>query len=179
MDGIQDLTAEPDAAVLADVLQPGLRLVICGTAVGHRSAATRSYYAGPGNKFWATLHEIGLTSRRLQPRDYGQLAQWGIGLTDLAKHASGNDVDIKASAYDVAGFRERIIAAAPRAMAFNGKKAAGVYYGRPTEQLTFGRQPDTLGDTAIYILPSTSGAASGYWAPAHWQSVAQDLSAGL
>ncbi|MCX6741231.1 MAG: mismatch-specific DNA-glycosylase, partial [Candidatus Parcubacteria bacterium] len=37
--------------ILPDVLEKGLRIVFCGTAVGDRSAKRRCYYAGRGNKF--------------------------------------------------------------------------------------------------------------------------------
>lgn len=43
--------------ILPDVIEPGLRIVFCGTAAGAKSAAVGAYYAGPGNAFWATLHE--------------------------------------------------------------------------------------------------------------------------
>ena len=33
--------------ILSDLLQPGLRLVFCGTAAGAVSAAKGAYYAGP------------------------------------------------------------------------------------------------------------------------------------
>jgi TDG/mug DNA glycosylase family protein len=46
---------------LPDILAPSLHVVICGTAVGERSAERRRYYAGPGNDFWRLLHLSGLT----------------------------------------------------------------------------------------------------------------------
>ena len=59
--------------MLNDVLTPGLKLVVCGTAAGEVSAVCGDYYAGPGNKFWSVLFEIGLTPRRLAPREYKEL----------------------------------------------------------------------------------------------------------
>src|SRR3546814_6083057 len=56
------------APVLPDVLAPGLRLVFCGSAAGRKSAELGAYYAGPGNKFWPTLYEIGLTPRHFRPQ---------------------------------------------------------------------------------------------------------------
>ena len=47
--------------VIPDLIRPGLRIVFCGTALGAASARAGAYYAGPGNKFWPTLHEVGLT----------------------------------------------------------------------------------------------------------------------
>jgi double-stranded uracil-DNA glycosylase len=90
---------------LPDVLQPGLRLVICGTAAGAASAAEGAYYAGPGNKFWRVLHEVGLTPRELWSADYELLLSYGIGLTDLAKHAFGADADLPRRCFDALTLR--------------------------------------------------------------------------
>src|SRR4051794_32803818 len=68
--------------VLPDVLRPGLRLVICGSAAGVVSAARGEYYAGPGNKFWDILAVTGLTPRRLLPHEFRDVLDFGIGLTD-------------------------------------------------------------------------------------------------
>ena len=56
--------------VLPDVLGPGLRIVFCGSAAGAVSARVGAYYAGPGNRFWPTLHRVGLTPRLLAPAEF-------------------------------------------------------------------------------------------------------------
>ena len=71
--------------ILPDILDRGLDVVFCGTAVGPKSAEQRSYYAGPGNKFWQILADIGLTPHRLRPSQFKDVNAHGIGLTDLAK----------------------------------------------------------------------------------------------
>ena len=82
--------------VLPDVLAPGLRVVFCGTAAGAVAARVGAPYAGPGNRFWWVLHEIGLTPRELRPQEFRELPRYGIGLTDVAKHASGSDTQPRA-----------------------------------------------------------------------------------
>ena len=57
--------------------------MIVGTAAGRVSARRGLYYAG--NRFWRTLHEVGLTPIELRPGEHGKLLDYGIGLTDLAK----------------------------------------------------------------------------------------------
>ena len=47
--------------ILPDVLTYNLKIVFCGTAASKKSKLLKSYYAGPGNKFWKTLYEIKLT----------------------------------------------------------------------------------------------------------------------
>jgi len=92
--------------VLPDLLLPGLRVVFCGTAAGTVSALRGAYYAGPGNRFWATLAATGLTPRRLAPEEFPQLLRFAIGLTDLAKSVSGADVDLPHHAFDPTGLVE-------------------------------------------------------------------------
>ncbi len=67
------------AHVLPDVLEPGLRIVFCGTAAGHVSARRGAYYAHPQNRFWPALHAIGLTPRRLRARGLPRIAPMGPG----------------------------------------------------------------------------------------------------
>jgi len=161
--------------VLEDLVRPNLKLVICGSAVGKRSAQARAYYAGPGNKFWRTLHDVGLTPIRFSPHEFRELLTYGIGLTDLAKLASGNDDELPVGAFDVDGLKERMVSVRPGRLAFNGKKAAGVFMNIPTTNISYGRQNISLGPTEIWVLPSTSGAASGFWAIEPWQDIANGL----
>ena len=72
--------------------------MFCGTAAGTESARRRCYYAHPQNKFWRALHEVGLTDRLLDCSEFALLPQFGIGLTDIAKTASGMDKDLPADA---------------------------------------------------------------------------------
>ena len=83
--------------------QPGLKIVFCGTAAGNVSAARGAYYAHPQNRFWSALHAIGLTPRQLRPDEYPELAQWGLGLTDIAKHVSGMDRELPPGAFGRVG----------------------------------------------------------------------------
>src|SRR3954452_118477 len=82
--------------VLDDVLAPGLRVVFCGTAPGRASAAQGAYYAHPQNRFWRVLHEVGFTPRQLRPEEFREVLQYGLGLTDIAKHTFGLDSQLPA-----------------------------------------------------------------------------------
>jgi TDG/mug DNA glycosylase family protein len=159
--------------ILEDVLRPGLRVVFCGTAAGARSAAERAYYAHPGNRFWPTLHAIGLTPGRLAPSEWRGLTDHGIGLTDMVKHASGADVDLPRDGFDAPRVRAAIVAVQPRALAFNGKKAGSSFLGRA---VAYGEQAERFGMTRVWVLPSTSGAASKFWSVAVWEAMAKSLS---
>jgi TDG/mug DNA glycosylase family protein len=156
--------------VLPDVLEPGLTLVFCGTAPSRRSAAEGAYYAHPGNAFWRTLFEAGLTPRRLRPHEYRMLLEFGIGLTDLAKHASGNDADLPADAFDTAALVRKVEATRPRILAFTSKRGARALLGRIP---AYGVQPEAIGATTIYVLPSPSGQARRFFSIEPWRELAQ------
>jgi TDG/mug DNA glycosylase family protein len=156
-----------------DVLVFGLDIIFCGTAAGNKSASMRLPYAGPGNKFWATIYEIGLTPQRLSPSDYRRLADFGLGMTDIAKGASGADFTLSKSDFDVPMLKEKLAHYRPRILAFNGKKAASIFYKVATRQLSYGSQSTVIGAMIAWILPSTSAAARRYWDFAPWQDLGE------
>ena len=165
--------------ILPDVLEPGLRVVFCGTQAGAVSARLGAYYAGPGNKFWPVLHEIGLVPKRLRPEEFRTLPRYGIGLTDVAKRTSGPDSALRGGHFDVAGFKARIAANPPRILAFNGKRAAQAILGLDEGRLAYGLQAEKLADADVYVLPSTSGAAAGFWSIEPWKQLAMAVTGNL
>jgi len=158
------------AGVLPDILRPGLRVAFCGTAAGTASARAGAYYAGPGNAFWVTLHSTGLTPTQLSPAEFEQLPAFGIGLADICKVRHGSDYEVGTGEFDVAGLEARIAAVEPANLAFNGKNAARGALGRSVD---YGPQPERIGGAAIWVLPSTSGAARGYWDVGPWCELAR------
>ena len=157
---------------LPDQLKHGLRLVFVGTAASERSAALGHYYAHPQNRFWRTLHEVRLTPRRYQPHEFPALLDLGMGFTDLCKTGAGMDHVALKAGVDVAGFAAKMRRHAPGTIAFTSKKAASLFYGKPTPKITLGRQPPCDGLPAIFVLASPSGAASGAWSIRPWQELA-------
>lgn len=161
---------------LPDQLRPSLRLVFVGTAASTRSASVGHYYAHPGNRFWRTLHEVGITSRRHQPSEFASLLELGIGFTDLSKSGAGMDHQIARQSFDIAGFKAKIHSYHPRTVAFTSKKAASLFYNKPTSALSFGRQPSEPGFPVTFVLSSPSGAASGHWTLQPWRELAAWIS---
>jgi TDG/mug DNA glycosylase family protein len=155
--------ATPLSPVLPDLLQPGLRIVFCGTAAGTVSAQRGHYYAHPQNKFWSTLHAIGLTPRRLDPSEFRMLSDWGVGLTDIAKSVSGMDRELPPGSLGRVAcdqLRTRILAHHPAILAFTSLTAGRRYLGR---QADFGEQSETIGATRLWLLPSPSPTANWNW----------------
>ena len=169
-----------DAHKLPDVLGPNLRVIFVGTAAGAESAEVGHYYAGRGNRFWRTLHEVGLTPRQFEPHEFCNLLQYGIGLTDMSKLGSGMDYQVHAHQFDAANFEANVRNYRPRAIAFNGKKAASVWLGsKATRALSYGPLTDRRPDFPdVFVLPSTSGAARSHWNIAPWRDLAARLASG-
>jgi double-stranded uracil-DNA glycosylase len=155
--------------ILPDLLVPGLRVVFCGYAPGTASARAGAYYAGPGNRFWPTLHEVGLTPELLTPAEFARLPEFGIGLTDVSKTASGSDREVGRRGVDPDRLAAAIATVAPAHLAFNGKNAARAALGRP---VAYGPQPEHIGGASVWVLPSTSGAARGFWDIGPWRQLA-------
>jgi TDG/mug DNA glycosylase family protein len=159
--------------ILPDRLRPGLKLVFCGTAAGRQSALQQAYYAHGQNKFWKTLHEVGLTPRLFLPQDYELLWELGIGLTDIAKHSYGMDHQLPMDALGpqaVASLKARIRKARPAVLAFTslngGRKVMGA-------RAVAGEQPERLGETRVFILPSPSPLADNHWDIEPWRALAK------
>jgi len=157
-------------SVLPDILAPGLAVVFCGSAVGTASALRRAYYAGPGNAFWPTLAEVELTPCQLAPEEYKSILKYGLGLTDLAKTISGSDHVLTEKHFDRNGLRTKVLRYRPRILAFTSKRAAEEFIGHPVD---CGLMGETIGETALFVLPSPSGAARRYWDPKHWRELAR------
>jgi double-stranded uracil-DNA glycosylase len=73
---------------------------------------------------------------------------------------------------DIPAFREKIRRFRPKTIAFTSKKAASLFYGKPTNVVALGRQPSSENFPEIFVLASPSGAASGSWSVQPWQEMA-------
>jgi double-stranded uracil-DNA glycosylase len=159
--------------VLPERLKPGLSLVFCGTAAGRQSALQKAYYAHSQNKFWRTLHEIGLTPHQFAPRDYPALWDLGIGLTDIAKFSYGMDHQLPRHSLGrgaADALRARILKIAPRFLAFTSLTAGRAVMGKSA---VTGRQDTKIGETIVWVLPSPSPLASNHWDIAPWRALAR------
>ena len=160
--------------LIPDVLTGGLSVVFCGSALGDVSWERRAYYANPGNRFWQTLAEVGLTPRRLAAEEYPRLIDWGIGLTDLVKTDHGQDAHIFDGHVDLDEarrlLRTKILRWQPRVLAFTSRTVAAQFMER---QAVPGRQQECFGRTVVWVLPSTSGLARRFFDIGPWQDLAR------
>ncbi len=171
---MEALTHSPDY-IVPDLLAHGLKLVLCGTALGHRSAQEKAYYANPGNQFWKALHRIGLTPRQFTPSEYPKLLDLKIGLTDLCKTVSGNDDQLPPDAWNPESLMEKMRHFQPGLLAFTSKTGAECFFRHHYRRkiTEYGLQPETVGRTRLYVCTSPSGRARRFWREDVWQALAE------
>jgi TDG/mug DNA glycosylase family protein len=145
------------ASAVPDVLAPGLRIIFCGINPGRVSAAAHAHFANPRNDFWRLLRVARLTPRLLAPDEQLEALRYGIGITNAAPRTTPGSSDLRRA--DFSGARERLERTAaelkPGWIAFVGKEA---YRGVFGERAEHGIQERSLGETRLFVLPSTSPA---------------------
>ncbi len=144
-------------SAVPDVLALGLAVVFVGINPGFHSDAKRAHFANPRNDFWRLLHAAGFTPRLVEPSEQLEVLRYGVGITNAARRTTRGSSDLRRR--DFAGSVERLERLAeelsPCALGFVGKEAyRGPFGGRPRH----GLQERWLGETALFVLPSTSPA---------------------
>jgi TDG/mug DNA glycosylase family protein len=145
------------SSAVPDVLAPGLRVLFCGINPGRVSAAAAAHFANPRNDFWRLIHAAGFTPRLLGPHEQFRLLEYGLGVTNAVHRTTRGSGDLRRG--DFAGSAERLARIAeelrPAWIAFVGKEA---YRGTFGERPKLGLQDRRLGETRLFVLPSTSPA---------------------
>ena len=156
MPATRSFKPKPPSSV-PDVLAPDLRVVFCGINPGVWSARARAHFANPRNDFWRLLHDAGFTPRLLPPGEQDELPSFGVGVTNAALRTTRGSGDLRRG--DFEGAAERLGGIAeelrPGWIAFVGKEA---YRGTFGERPELGVQERRLGETRLFVLPSTSPA---------------------
>jgi TDG/mug DNA glycosylase family protein len=144
-------------SAVPDVLAPGLRVVFCGINPGRVSAEAGAHFANPRNDFWRLLHATRFTPRLLDPSEQHAVVEYGIGLTNVAFRTTRGSGDLRRADFDgAAGRLERVARdLRPQWLAFVGKEG---YRGAFGERAELGLQERRLGETQLFVLPSTSPA---------------------
>lgn len=159
-----------DGPTLAHLLGPGLRLVFIGYNPAIYSAAAGHYYARPGNMFWRQLSASGIAYRQVTCSDDVLLpAEAGIGFTDLCCRPTVRAQQLERQEIVEGAHRlhRELLEFQPRIACFSGR---GIYqhFGRHALGLTrkdlahrsYGEQPERIGETILWVIPSSSGLAS-------------------
>ncbi|MGA3131959.1 MAG: G/U mismatch-specific DNA glycosylase [Terracidiphilus sp.] len=142
---------------LPDVISTSLNVVFCGINPGMQSAAVGLHFANRSNRFWRVLHLAGFTARQLEPEEARLLLEYGCGITSAVARPTVSATDLSRADYIAARpvFQRKIAKYRPRYVAFLGKSACSVFLNQ--RDLSWGLQPTTLGESAVWVLPNPSG----------------------
>lgn len=147
---------------LPDLLAPNLKVLFCGINPGLFSAYAGHHFARPGNRFWPTLYRAGLVDRPLGPAEEGELLKYGYGLTNVVARASARASELSQTEI-MEGARvltAKVTRWEPQVLALLGVSVYRVAFGRPEAEV--GLQPDLIGSTRLWVLPSPSGLNAHY-----------------
>ncbi|GAA1940035.1 mismatch-specific DNA-glycosylase [Brevibacterium antiquum] len=170
-------TDNPDA--IDDVLpgRPGeLSMLIVGINPGLWTAAVNAPFARPGNRFWPSLHQAGLTdhlvdaSLGLAVEDEAQLLARGIGITNLVGRATAraDELDKDELREGAARLVRRLDDIRPKVVAVAGITSFRIGYSQPKAHL--GEQDTSLidgwpEDINLHVVPQPSGLNAHYQVP--------------
>jgi double-stranded uracil-DNA glycosylase len=152
-----------EGATVPDLVGDAPRLAFVGINPGLWTAATRTHFAHPSNRFYPALFRAGITARELDPAaglddaDRAHLLDRGVAITNLVPRATAraaqlSDLELRAGAEALTA---RIAAWQPAVVAVAGVTAYRTAFGRPRARL--GSQPEPLGGAACWVVPNPSG----------------------
>ncbi|MBU1632968.1 hypothetical protein KJ762_00465 [bacterium] len=165
--------------------------IICGTS---KSLNENGYYIKEKEKFWGLIYKCNVTKYIIDPYDYNQFEDLGFKFLEIISSIESQDrkifekYSIDEIQNSIKGFVEKVKTIKPKRIFFHGKKSAEWFLqyrengkirkkGYPmTKDREYGKQSDLNLEYGydIYILPSTSGAASKYWQPKYWEQAWKD-----
>lgn len=146
-----------------DLLGAGIRLLFVGINPGLWTAATKTHFCHPTNRFYPALRRAGLIDWDLDPTS--GLEDWqkaalidsGIGITNLVNRAT-----IRASELSSAELRsgaKRLVDLSeelhPKVVAVAGVTAFRTAFRRPHADL--GKQIELIGAGDLWVVPNPSG----------------------
>lgn len=139
---------------LPDHVGTDMRLLCCGLNPSLHAADAGVGYVTGSNRFWPAMAAARLATRDRDPRHL--LRHHRIGMTDLVKRPTARATDLTTDEYrhGVDRLRRLCTWLRPAALAVVG--LAG-WRAAVDRRATAGWQPEPLGPTPVYVLPSTSG----------------------
>jgi TDG/mug DNA glycosylase family protein len=148
-----------------DLVAPDLRVLFCGINPSLYSAATGHHFARPGNRFWPALHGAAFTDRLLHPSEQHLLPGLGLGITNVVARATARADELSATELIAGGeiLTDLVRRTRPRFLAVLGVTAYRAAFARPRARI--GRQPDTVGEVPVWVLPNPSGLNAHFQLP--------------
>ena len=146
-----------------DLVGPGLRLLFVGINPGLWTAATKTHFAHPTNRFYPAMHRAGVTGYEIcresgfTAEDRRYLVERGVGITNLAERATARASELSASELrsGAATLTKKVEMWRPRVVAVVGITAYRTAFRRPGAQS--GYQPQRLANAELWVVPNPSG----------------------
>ena len=168
-------------AEVDDLVGPGVSLLFVGINPGLWTAATRTHFAHPGNRFYPALRQAGVIEREIDrgagmtESDRRHLVERGIGITNVVRRATARASELSADELRRGGveLRARVREWAPTVVAIAGVTAYRTAFRAPKARP--GRHDETFEGAELWIVPNPSGLnahetteslAAAYRAPA-------------
>jgi double-stranded uracil-DNA glycosylase len=152
-----------------DLVGPALRLLFVGINPGLWTAAVKTHFAHPTNRFYPALAAAGITDYEVDrvtgmtDADREHLLARGVGVTNLVRRATARASELSRDELLEGGERlQRFVAEQrPAVVAIAGVTAYREAFGE--RGAAMGRQPDTLDSAArwsgaaLWVVPNPSG----------------------
>ena len=147
---------------MRDIIASGLNVLFCGINPSLYSAAVGRHFARPGNRFWPTLFAAGFTDRLFSAFEDDRLLERGYGITNVVERATATAAELAESEFIKGGevLEKKVRRYRPRVVAVLGVSAYRVAFGK--KEAAVGKQEDTLGGAALWVLPNPSGLNAHY-----------------
>lgn len=150
-------------ASVPDLIGEGVRLLFVGINPGLWTAATRTHFAHPGNRFYPALEQAGLITRTIDrgagfsPEDRAHLVERGIGITNLVNRATARADELATTELHNGAERLRSFVAhcRPVVVAIAGITAYRTAFRTPKAHA--GRQDGLLAGAELWVVPNPSG----------------------
>lgn len=141
-----------------------MKVLFVGINPGIRSAETGHHFAGYSNRFWKLLFDSGLVSERITYEDDDRLPEFGFGITNIVPRATpGTDALLPREFIDGrARLRRKILRGKPGIVAMVGVTVFRAMFPGRKGAVTLGLQPETIGGSAVFVLPNPSGRNANY-----------------
>lgn len=139
------------------------RLVVVGINPGLWTAATRTHFAHPSNRFYPALHRAGITRHEfdrvagLRDADREALLARGLAITNVVARATARASELRPAELraGAAALRDRLRRWRPAVVAIAGVTTYRVAFERPRARL--GPQDEGLEGAVLWVVPNPSG----------------------
>ncbi len=158
---IQELALAVNKTV-PDIIAPNLKVLFCGINPGLYTAAIGHHFGRPGNRFWPALYAAGFTPRLFSPCEDHKLLKIGYGITNIVARATNAAADLETDEFKIGKTElvNKVKKYCPKWVAFIG---IGAYRtGFSKHKAAIGLQPEMIGESKVWVLPSTSGLNANY-----------------